>query len=627
MILGDQEKPGKPGDSQSWLSPVFLLPSLFTGHHSRLLCVFRRTAPAPRDAALQPPNFYVLYSRPFALALENVPALQTQRREAAKPLITLPDIFNVAAHFVDRNVQEGRGAKIAIECGDERVTYQQLLENTNRVGNVLLALGVRPEERVLLLLLDTPEFLYCFFGAIKIGAVAVPVNTQAKPQDYEYILNDCRARVAIVSEPLLPHLQMIPRERLRYLQEIVVSEPKSGVKHAPAAQVQTSQAQPSHAHHSLQTLMATASPELQAALTGKDEPAFWLYSSGSTGASKGCVHLHHDMVVCCELYAKGILHMNESDRCFSVARLFFAYGLGNAGYFPLGCGATTILDPARPTPATIYADIERYRPTLFFSVPTNYAALLAYHREDGREFDLSSVRHAISAGEALPAPLFHRFKERFGVEILDSLGSTETLQMVIANRPGEAKPGSSGKLIPGYEARLVDELGNDVPLNEIGDLLIKGDSTCSGYWNKHEKSKETFVGGWFHTGDKYFQDEQGYYWYAGRANDLFKVNGLWLSPAEVESALIAHTAVREAAVIAREDDDGLTKPAAFVVLNEGFTPGEQLTHELQELVAQRIGGYKRPRWIEFLTEIPKTATGKLQRFKLREMQDRMGKEG
>jgi benzoate-CoA ligase len=531
----------------------------------------------------------------------------------ANLLIPLPETFNVATHFVDRNVQEGRGAKVAIECGDERVTYQQLLERTNRVGHALLALGVRPEERVLLLLLDAPEFLYSFFGAIKVGAVAVPVNTQAKPQDYEYIFNDCRARVVLVSEPLLPHLQSIPREKLRYLQEIVVSEVKQDLP---------SRAQRSDAHHSLEDLMASCSPDLQAAHTSKDEPAFWLYSSGSTGASKGCVHLHHDMVVCCELYAKGILQMKESDRCFSVARLFFAYGLGNAGYFPLGCGATTILSPVRPVPATIYADIERYRPTLFFSVPTNFAALLAHHRENGPEFDLASVRHAISAGESLPAPLFHRFKERFGVEILDSLGSTETLQMVIANRPGEAKPGSSGQIIPGYEAKIVDETGTAVALHEIGDLLIKGDSTCSGYWNKHEKTKETFVGEWFRTGDKYYQDEEGYFWYAGRSNDVFKVHGLWLSPAEVESALIMHPAVREAAVVAREDQDGLTKAAAYVVLNAEFAPSEELSNALQELVGQKIGGYKRPRWIEFLSEIPKTATGKLQRFKLRELQDR-----
>jgi benzoate-CoA ligase family protein len=312
--------------------------------------------------------------------------------------------------------------------------------------------------------------------------------------------------------------------------------------------------------------------------------------------------------------------MNESDRCYSVARLFFAYGLGNAGYFPLSCGATTILSPARPTPPGIYADIERYRPTLFFSVPSNYAALLAHRSEDGRDFDLSSVRNAVSAGEGLPAPLFERFKERFGVEILDSLGSTETLQMVIANRPGEARPGSSGKIIPGYEARIVDENGNPLGPDEIGDLLIKGDSTCAGYWNQHEKTKETFAGHWFRTGDKYRQDRDGYFWYAGRSDDLFKVNGRWLSPAEVESALIAHPAVREAAVIARENDTGLTKPAAYVVVNPGFSPNERLAAELKEWVGKKLDVNKQPRWVEFLEEIPKTATGKLQRFKLRQLQ-------
>jgi len=517
-------------------------------------------------------------------------------------VISLPETFNVAAYFVDRNVLEGRGGKTAIECGDERVSYQQLLERTNRAGNALRQLDVRPEERVVLLLEDGPEFLYCFFGAIKIGAVAVPTNTLLKPREYEYVLNDTRARVVLVSAALLPQLQLIPRERLRYLREIIVV------------------GRPGPEHLCLGELMDAASAELEPEPTSKDDVAFWLYSSGSTGPSKGCVHLHHDMVVCSELYAKGVLQMHEADRCYSVARLFFAYGLGNAGYFPLGCGATTILAPARPTPATVYADIERYRPTLFFSVPSNYAALLAHRREDGAEFDLSSVRHAISAGEALPAPLFERFKQRFGVEILDSLGSTETLQMVIANRPGEARPGSSGKIIPGYEAKIIDDQGNVVAPGEIGNLLIKGDSTCAGYWNQHEKTKETFDGHWFHTGDKYYQDDDGYFWYAGRANDLFKVNGRWLSPAEVESALIAHPAIREAAVIARDDEAGLAKPAAYVVVNAGFNPSDHLARDLQDWVAKKIGGYKRPRWIEFLAELPKTATGKLQRFKLRELQ-------
>jgi benzoate-CoA ligase len=521
-------------------------------------------------------------------------------------VIHLPDTFNVATHFVDRNVCEGRGRNIAIECGEERVTYQQLLENTNRAGNVLRDLGVRPEDRVMLILLDGPDFLYCFFGAIKIGAVAVPVSTLAQPHEYEYMLNDSRARVAIVSDVLLPLLQAIPRERLRYLRHIVSSGELPGEVMANAS--------------ALRDLLHQASPELTAEPTSKDEPAFWLYSSGSTGAAKACIHLHHDMVVCTEAYAKGILNMNERDRCFSVARLFFAYGLGNAGYFPLGCGATAILSPSRPAPAAIYADIERFRPTLFFSVPSNYAALLACQPETGRDFDLSSVRHAVSAGEALPAPLFERFKQRFGIEILDSLGSTESLQMVIANRPGEARPGSSGKLIPGYEAKLVDEHGNPVATNEIGDLWVKGDSICAGYWNQHERTKETFVGHWFRTGDKYYQDADGYFWYAGRADDLFKVNGRWLSPSEVEAALVAHAAVLEAAVVARRDEAGLPKPAACVVLKPGWLASDALAQELQAWVAGRIGAYKRPRWVEFRAEIPKTATGKLQRFKLRDLQ-------
>jgi len=502
--------------------------------------------------------------------------------------------------MVDRQVFDGRGAKVAIECGEEVVTYQDLLERTNRAGNVLRRLGVKREQRVLLALVDCPEFLYCFFGAIKIGAVAVPVNPWLRAHEYEYLLNDTAAPVAIVSELSLPEITKLEHGRLAHLKEIVlVGNSKSEFA-------------------SLSELMKTASPQLEPKATRKDEAAFWLYSSGSTGAPKACVHLHRDMVVCSEAYAKGILRMNESDRCYSVARLFFAYGLGNAGYFPLYCGATTILAPARPTPSAIFADVERYRPTLFFSVPTNYAALLAY--ESGEDFDFSCVRHAISAGEGLPAPLFERFKQRFGVEILDAWGSTETLQMVISNRPREIQPGSSGKVLSGYEAKIVNENGEPVSQGDIGQLLIRGDSICIGYWNQPEKTKATFDGMWFRTGDKYYQDEAGYFWYAGRANDLFKVNGRWLSPTEVESALIAHPAVREAGVVAREDHAGLTKPAAYVVVNPDFTPNDALTRELQEWVGQKLGNYKKPMWIEYLPELPKTATGKLQRYKLRELQ-------
>jgi benzoate-CoA ligase family protein len=517
-------------------------------------------------------------------------------------LISLPTVFNAATYFVDRNVREGRGAKTALECGDERVSYQQLLERTNQSGNALRQLEVGSGERVVLILPDSPEFLYCFFGAIKIGAVAVPTNPQLKPAEYEYVLNDTQARVVLISDALLPQLQSIPRGHLKYLGEIVVV----GERFRP--------------HLSFHQLVASASPDLEAQPASADDAAFWLYSSGSTGPPKGCIHRHRHMVVCSELYAKGILGMNDRDRCYSVARLFFAYGLGNAGYFPLSCGATSILSPDRPTPAGIYADIERSRPTLFFSVPTNYAALLAHQREQAGEFDLSSVRHAISAGEALPAPLFERFKRRFGVEILDAWGSTETLQMALSNRPGEARPGSSGKVIPGYEAKLVDDCGEEVRCGEIGTLLIKGDSTCAGYWNQPEKTSETFQGSWFRTGDKYQQDEDGYFWYAGRADDMLKVNGRWLSPNEVESALIAHPAVREAAVVAREDEHGLVKPAAIVVVNPDVKADDALAGDLQNWVADRIGAYKRPRWVSFLPELPKTATGKVQRFKLRELQ-------
>lgn len=514
-------------------------------------------------------------------------------------MLTLPGQLNVATYFIDRNVSEGRGQNIAIECGEQRVTYSQLLEHTNRLGNALRDLGVRPEERVCLVLNDSPEFLYSFFGAIKIGAVPVPVNTLLRPHEYEYILKDMRAGAVIVSQELLE-----PVRQAWGTQPNVTC-------------IAVGAAQPGCL--SFDELLESASPELTAYPTCKDDTAFWLYSSGSTGWPKGCVHLHHDMLLPTEYYAKAILGISQKDRCYSVAKLFFAYGLGNAGYFPLSVGATTILSPARATPERVYSDIERFRPTLFYSVPSNYAALLA-HTRTGRDFDLSSIHHAISAGESLPPALFQRFRDRFGIEILDALGSTEMLHMVISNRPGEVKPGASGKIIPGYEARIVDENERDVPRGEIGTLLINCDATCAGYWNQHEKTKDMFRGQWFCTGDKYYQDEDGFFWYAGRADDLFKVNGRWLSPPEVEAVLISHPVVREAAVIPREDGDGLLKPAAYVALSSERPPTPELVAELQKWVAEKLSWHKSPRWIEFLDELPKTATGKLQRFKLRELQ-------
>ena len=507
-------------------------------------------------------------------------------------MLSLPDRFNAAAHFIDPHA-EVRPNKVAIECGSERVAYAELTARVNRVGNALRReFGVRIEERVLLLLLDTPDFAACFFGAIKIGAVPVPVNTRLKPADYEYMLNDSRARVAIVSPQLLPHLETIPRERRLFLEHVIV------------------------AGH--EELIASQSPELSAAPTRKDDPAFWLYSSGSTGPPKACVHLQHDMVVTCELYAKQILNISEQDRFFSVAKLFFAYGLGNGLYFPLLVGGTSILLTGQPTPANVFDVIERHRPTLLFSVPSNYAALLAHKRGEG-EFDLSGVRHAVSAGESLPAAIFGRFKARFGVEILDAIGSTEALHMFIANRPGAVRPGSSGQIVPGMEAKILDEEGQHVPVGEIGNLYVKSDAVCACYWNQHEKTKDTIDGHWLRTGDKYRQDEDGYFWYAGRSDDMLKVSGRWVSPAEIESALIEHPAVLEAAVVARKDQDDLVKPAAYVVVGNGLAPEDSLASQLQAFVAEKLAPYKRPRWIDFLPELPKTATGKIQRFKLRKI--------
>jgi benzoate-CoA ligase len=546
--------------------------------------------------------------------------------------ILLPDEFNAAIYFIDRHLQEGRGEKIAIEGEGATLTYRQLAEGVNRAGNGLRKLGVRIEERVLLLMLDVPEFAVSFFSAIKIGAVPVPVNTLLKPADYQYMLNNSRARVAIVSEALYPQIQAIPKAQLRYVEHIIVvgSEPPQGTLR-------------------FGDLVEQNSPELRAEPTSKDDAAFWLYSSGSTGFPKACVHLQHDMVVCAERYAKGILGMTEHDRCFSVAKLFFAYGLGNGLYFPLAVGGTSILWPGPPRPQHVFEIIERHRPTLFFSVPSNYAALLLYRkdsmqgrasppvqsvvgtaapgRQAGRssaasDFDLSSIRYGISAGEALPASIFHRFKERFDVEILDAIGSTEILHMFIANRPGAVRPGSSGQIIPGYDARIVDENNQPVKCGEVGNLLVKADSACSHYWNQHERSKNTIEGHWIRTGDKYYQDADGYFWYAGRSDDMFKCSGVWVSPVEIESVLIEHPAVQEAAVIGREDHDQLMKPVACVVLKDGAAGTPDLARELQEFVTSRLPVFKRPRWVEFFPELPKTATGKQQRYKLREQMKR-----
>src|ERR1700716_3392317 len=521
----------------------------------------------------------------------------TIERRAAAAVVSVPDRFNIADYLVDRHVREGRGGRTAILCGDESVSYAQVAERSNRGGTGLRSLGVRREERVMLLLLDTPVFAYSFFGAQKIGAVPIPTNTLLKSQDYRYMLNDSRARAAIVSEPLMPQLAAIPRDELPYLRHLVID----GAHRAGAIEFDQ---------------LLSADPTLEAERTSKDDAAFWLYSSGTTGFPKGAVHLHHDIVDTVVCYAQGVLGVAAADRTFSVAKLFFAYGLGNALTFPFAVGATTILWPGPPTPANVFAQIERHKPTLFFSVPTNYGQLLA-HKRDGADFDLSSVRQAVSAGGARPKALFERFKDRFGVEILDGIGRTEILHIFISNRAGRVRPGSAGELVPGYQARIVDDAGHDVDEGTVGNLLIKGDSTCAYYWNKHERTKDTIEGHWIRTGDKFSRDADGYYWYAGRADDMLKVGGIWVSPVEIENTLVEHAAVQEAGVIGRRDADGLEKPMAYVVLTAGNVPSAELARELQDFVRSKIAEYKRPRWVEFVEALPKTATGKTQRFKLR----------
>jgi benzoate-CoA ligase len=512
--------------------------------------------------------------------------------------LELPERLNAAAVFVDVHVREGRGAKPAILCGDRTVTYRDLYEGVNRFGNALRELGVRMEERVGILLPDTPEWAFAFFGAMKIGAVAVPMNTILLPKDYEYLLGDSRARVLVVAPELLPKIAEV-RGRLRYLRHVVVTGK------APRGDL------------ALDDVMSAASPVLEPEETSKDEAAFWLYSSGTTGFPKGAIHLHHDMLVEAELYARRTIGVRESDVSFSVAKLFFAYGLGNGLYFPLSVGGTTILLPGRPTPETVYGLIDRYEPTVFYSVPTSYAALLHLAEKTKRE-SLGRVRMCVSAGEPLPKHVFDKWRERFGVEILDGIGSTEILHIFISNRPGQARPGSTGQIVPGYEAKIVDDDGNELGVREVGTLLIKGDSIALGYWNKHEQTKETFRGQWINTHDKFLVDEDGYYWYAGRTDDMMKVSGQAVWPTDVEAILQEHPAVLESGVAGTADPDGLIKPVAYVVLKDSHEASPELARELQDFVKKTTAPHKYPRAVIFVDSLPKTATGKIQRFKLRE---------
>lgn len=509
-----------------------------------------------------------------------------------------PERLNAADYLVDKHIRAGRGSNLAVRCEDRSFTYADIQAGMNRFGNALQSsLDFRMEERVAMLMLDTEMFPQVLLGAIKIGAVPICLNTLMRPKDYLYFLNDSRARALIVDAALVESCIDPMRSELKYMKYMIVvngSATKEG-------------------YLSYSELVNGQSTELATAPTTPDDSCFWLYSSGTTGNPKGTVHLQHDMLYCAEHYGKGVLGITENDTCFSIAKLFFAYGLGNNLIFPFYVGATAVYLPGRPDVKSVTDTIEKYQPTIFYAVPTMFGYILGQ-----KEFtDLGRVRICPSAGEALSADVFHRWKERFGVEILDGIGSTEMLHIYVSNRIGQCRPGSTGIPVPGYSVRIVDDDFNNVEQGESGTLLIDGDSAAPYYWNKHEKTKSTMFGRWLNSGDKYFQDEDGYFYYAGRADDMLKVGGIWVSPIEVESCLSDHPAVLECAVVGAPDRENLIKPKAFVVLSEGHEPSPELGEDIKAFVKKSLAHYKFPRWIEFVEELPKTATGKIKRFELR----------
>jgi len=508
--------------------------------------------------------------------------------------VDLPDVYNAATTFVDENIAQGRGGKIAIYYDDQKITYQEVFEKVNRTGNALRNLGIEIENRVLLILPDSPEFAYSFFGAIKIGAVAVPTNPWMFAKDYGYLINDSRARAIVVHESVLPEIEKI-WNNTPFLKRVIVVGAARG-KALSYAEV-----------------IANASEKLDAETTTKDDVCFWGYTSGSTGSPKGAVHLQHDMITITDLFVKPVLGMSGHDLCFSASKMFFSYGLGNSLYFPFRFGASTVLWPEKPDPEKILQVVEKYRPTFFFSVPTLYARFLRVQKK----YDLSSLRICLSSGEPLPPAMFHQWRDSTGLELLDVVGSTEAAHDFLANRPGRAKAGSSGEVTPAFEAKIVDDDGRELPIGQVGNLMVKGDANSPYYWNKHEQTKRTMQGEWLKTGDTYYCDGEGYYWYCGRSDDMMKVGGLWVSPIEIENTLMEHPAVRESGVIGDTDADGLLKPKAFVLLKSEFKPSPELRLELQNHVKSKLAPYKYPRWVEFVEDLPKTVTGKIQRFRLR----------
>ncbi len=520
-----------------------------------------------------------------------------------------PEPFNIAAHFLDDPASRQPG-RVAIVGEPAVVTYGELAALANRAGNALLELGVARGERVLLVLPDSAEFVAAFFGAVKIGAVAVPVNPFARTPDYAHYVADCEPRVALVHSGALG--EFLPASGERPQMPIILI----GEEHADTGGV-----------HCLKwsEWLGRASERLAPAPTSSRETAFFLYTSGSGGLPKGAVHQHKDMLVTSRSYAHGVLGLREDDITFSVSKLFFAYGLGNGMYFPFCADARTLLNPERTKVDHILTLVGRHRPTVFFAVPTFYAAILREAEGSPGGVDFSSVRMAVSAGEMLPAEIFQRFRNRFGLEILDGIGSTEMLHMFLSSRPGGAKPGSCGVPVPGYEARIVNDAGEPVNDGELGNLWVRGASAFAEYWRLPELTARTIReapsapgrGKWVITGDKFIRDAEGYYHYCGRSDDMLKVAGMWVSPMEVENALLGHPHVAEAAVVAACDGDGLTHAVAYVVLRGEGQESAALAAEIREHVKARLVAYKVPREVHFLPDLPKTPTGKIQRFKLR----------
>ena len=516
---------------------------------------------------------------------------------ASQTANVIPRDYNFAADILKQNLDAGRAGKTAFVDYRGSYTYGELAERVERFGHVLRGLHIRREERMLVCLLDTIDWPTAFLGAIKAGVVAVPVNTLMTEDDYCFMLRDSRARLLVVSEELLPKFGKAIRES-EDLEHIIVSGSASPDKPR------------------FEDLLAQASTEPVTASTTRDDMCFWLYTSGSTGRPKGAVHSHADLKLTNDLYAGPILALSENDICYSVAKLFFAYGLGNALTFPMSAGATTILLRDRPTPELVADVLKRHQVSVFYAVPTFYAGFLASPAAPTRAE--VSLRRCVSAGEALPSDIGRRWSERYGADILDGLGSTEMLHIFLSNRPGEVKYGTSGKPVPGYEIRLVDDEGKIISTpGEMGELQVRGPTSAMMYWNNREQSRATFLGEWTRSGDKYVVDDDGYYVYCGRRDDMLKVSGMYVSPFEVEGALQSHPDVLEAAVVGWPDSDALIKPKAFVVLKTPSLAGEAFAQKLQEECRQKLAVYKYPRWIEFRSELPKTATGKIQRFKLR----------